>query len=91
MPDCELPSSSVDTPGGRYRLDLAYPDLRIAIEIDGKQHEDLDIALGDERRTAHLEACGWTIIRVRSKHFATDLVRALRELRRTLTESPVDR
>jgi hypothetical protein len=81
----------VVTAGGRFRLDLAYPERKIAIEVDGVQHEDLDIVPADQRRTALLEDCGWTVIRVRSKHLATDLPRALRALESLLSENPVDR
>lgn len=79
----------VTTGGGRFRLDIAYPDQRIAVEVDGAQHDDLDVAPGDRRRTRLLEACGWTVIRVRSKHLATDLTRVLRELRALLAGNSV--
>ncbi len=82
----------VETSGGRFRLDLAYPTHKIAIEVDGEQHEeDADVVMGDRRRTRLLTANGWTIIRVRSKRFATDLGVALRRLRSLLADSPVDR
>lgn len=74
----------VDTPAGRFRLDLAYVDLQICIEIDGRQHEDADIKPNDARRTRALKALGWTILRVRSDHFATDLAEVVRALRRVM-------
>lgn len=82
----------VETSGGRFRLDLAYPAHKIAIEVDGEQHEeDVDVVVGDRRRSRLLKREGWTIVRVRSKHLATDLSAALRRLRTLLSESPVDR
>lgn len=92
--DAQLPAPVlqhwVTTRGGRFRLDLAYPHLMLAIEVDGAQHDDLDIVPLDGRRTKLLNELGWRVIRVRSKHLATDLAKALRELRLAL-ESPVDR
>ncbi|CAN5117308.1 DUF559 domain-containing protein [soil metagenome] len=45
------------------RLDFAYPDLRIAIEYDGRDfHSSLADRQHDERRRAKLRALGWRII-----------------------------
>lgn len=68
----------------RYRLDMAYPDARICIEIDGRQHDDVDLAASDAVRTRHLEALGWTVLRIRSGHLAEDLARVMRQLRTCL-------
>lgn len=46
-----------------YRLDLAWPELRIAVEYDGyaaHEHRKLD----DARRDEDLRRRGWTVIRV---------------------------
>ena len=44
------------------RVDLALPDLKIAIEYDGRWHEaDLQRSL-DNERLARLRAAGWTVI-----------------------------
>lgn len=73
----------VEVQGGtRYRIDLAFPDLMIAVEIDGSQHEERPAQLADATRDAALEAAGWTVIRIKVKTFATDLVRALETVRR---------
>lgn len=72
---------------GRFRLDLAWPELLIAVEVDGTQHEDLDIRGRDARRTEALELLGWTILRVRTQHLATDLARVLTQLRNLVSAS----
>lgn len=74
----------VATADGSFRLDLAYPSHRIAIEIDGVQHEDRDVTVNDQRRTALLRSLGWTVIRIRARHLASDLPGALRHLREAL-------
>jgi hypothetical protein len=46
-----------------YRLDLAYPELRLAIEYDGVEfHTSAEDRERDERRRAHLRRLGWTIV-----------------------------
>ncbi len=54
-----------------YRLDLAYPRARIAIEYDGRDHHTsaADRAR-DEARRAWLRAHGWTVIVVDASDFA---------------------
>jgi len=47
--------------GHRYRIDLAYPDLKIAIELDGRGHElQFD---EDPIRANRLETAGWLVLR----------------------------
>lgn len=75
----------VETASGSFRLDLAYPERRIAVEVDGRQHAEGDAPADDAARTAALERLGWTVIRIRSQFLATDLVTALAHLRRILT------
>jgi very-short-patch-repair endonuclease len=65
--------------GTRYRLDLAFPDRMIAVEVDGSQHEERPAQEADAIRDAALEALGWTVIRIRST-FTADLARAIQIL-----------
>ena len=56
--------------GIAYYVDLAYPEVRIAIEYDGVEHvTDADRVKRDHRKSAVLTAEGWTVIRV----YAEDL------------------
>lgn len=48
---------------GVYIVDFACPAKKLVIELDGSQHGDHEIAGRDARRTAFLEANGWTVIR----------------------------
>jgi hypothetical protein len=45
------------------RLDLAYPDLKLAIEYEGDHHRDRDAFQRDLRRVNRLRALGWTVLR----------------------------
>ncbi|MGO2749333.1 MAG: endonuclease domain-containing protein [Pseudoclavibacter sp.] len=51
---------------GRFlgRVDLAYPELRIAIEYDGKHHWTEQQALKDIARINRIQQAGWLVIRV---------------------------
>lgn len=49
---------------GRYRLDFAFPDVMIAIEVDGWHHGRPDTMLRDAERDRTLRSHGWTVLRV---------------------------
>lgn len=54
-----------------YRLDLAYPHARIAVEYDGAEHHTtVEDRQRDEVRRAWLRAQGWTVIVVRADALA---------------------
>ena len=45
------------------RLDLAYPDRKLAIEYEGDHHRDRSTFQRDLRRMNRLRALGWTVLR----------------------------
>lgn len=53
-----------DDDGFVGRVDLAYPELRIAIEYDGLWHADRRAFLADRRRLNRLVAAGWVVVHV---------------------------
>ncbi|WP_271984486.1 endonuclease domain-containing protein [Pseudoclavibacter terrae] len=57
---------------GRFlgRVDLAYPELRIAIEYDGKHHWTEEQALKDIARINRIQQAGWLVIRVTRKQLS---------------------
>lgn len=49
---------------GEYRIDFAYPELKIAIEVDGYAfHSGLEAHQRDRDRQNYLVSHGWTILR----------------------------
>jgi very-short-patch-repair endonuclease len=58
-----LPTPHVQFPVGRYRLDLAYPEVLLGIEYDGAHHRDADQARRDLVREAELGQAGWRVLR----------------------------
>jgi very-short-patch-repair endonuclease len=54
----------VTGPGFRSRVDFAYPELRIVIEVDGWRFHATRAAFeADRQRDAMLESAGWTVLR----------------------------
>ena len=70
----------VGTDVGRFRLDMAYPDLMIAVEVDGSQHLDAAARDADRVRDAALASLGWTVLRIRVGTLASDLARVIRTI-----------
>jgi very-short-patch-repair endonuclease len=58
-----LPVPVLQHPVGPYLLDLAYPEIRLAIEYDGGAHRTQERAMRDLDRQAYLSAAGWTVLR----------------------------
>lgn len=76
------------TSGSRViaRVDLALPELKIAIEYDGRWHEDDAQRALDNDRLASLRAAGWTVIIV-----TAELLRDHRRLIATVTAAVAER
>ena len=56
---------------GRFvaRLDLAYPEKRVALEVDGFRFHDTRDSFDAERaRGNELQAIGWKVLRITSEH-----------------------
>ncbi|WP_026909888.1 DUF559 domain-containing protein [Patulibacter minatonensis] len=67
--------------GRRYRIDFVWPDLRIAVEADGRSaHERAAAFAEDRRRDADLGAAGWLPMRFTRTQVLTDPIRVGRDL-----------
>jgi len=53
---------------GRFlgRADLAWPEQRVLVEVDGDVHRERDVFVNDLRRQNELIAAGWTVLRFTS-------------------------
>jgi hypothetical protein len=70
-----------------YRLDLSYPDLRIAIEYDGRQHADSTRQwTRDVARREELDTLGWRLLVVLSSDVFHGPGRTLERICALLTE-----
>ena len=57
----------VSVGGRQYRIDLAYPEHKVAIEIDGWEYHRSRSAFDDDRTRANdLVVAGWHVLRFTS-------------------------
>lgn len=67
--------------GRRCRIDLAYPDLKVAIEVDGWEHHRTRTAFdGDRARENDLVAAGWRVLRFTSQSEPAQIARVVAAL-----------
>lgn len=66
---------------GRFRVDFAWPELRIACECDGFEHHGARLAWKRDRgRLAEIEAGGWRVVHVTWDDVTREPVRTLDRL-----------
>lgn len=66
------------------KLDLAYPDLRIAIELDGLVHTEPGVFRSDRRRQNAVVLDGWLILRFTWDDFCRHPDRIVTEVREAM-------
>ncbi len=58
----------------KYRLDIAFPALKICVEFDGREwHSSPSQKARDRRRDKHLESLGWVTLRFSGSQINRDL------------------
>ncbi|HEV2146051.1 MAG TPA: endonuclease domain-containing protein [Longimicrobiaceae bacterium] len=67
---------------GRFVLDFYCASLRLAVELDGEVHDDVDQAARDHARSAALAAISIRVIRFRNEEVLGDLGSVLDRIRR---------
>lgn len=60
-----------------YAIDVAEPDLLIAIEADGHGHQAPKVKARDARKDALLRSKGWTVLRFRNHEILHETERVL--------------
>lgn len=83
-------------PIGAFIVDVAFVDLKVAVEVDGKNHWSRDRSVRDIKRDAWIVSQGWRIFRVANSASAdpSKLVDVLKKYvanLNTLSLSPVKR
>lgn len=59
--------------GGKYRVDFAYPGIKVAIELDGHQwHSSKEQFTKDRARQRELELQGWRFVRFSGQEIVKD-------------------
>lgn len=58
---------------GKYFIDFAFINKKIALEIDGRTHDDIEVIEKDTRKNDFLKKRGWIVYRIKwvddNKHF----------------------
>jgi very-short-patch-repair endonuclease len=66
------------TNGKRYRIDIAFPGRKLAIEYQGEHHNDPEQWRKDVTRRAALEADGWTVLEIAADDVGPGLAELVR-------------
>jgi very-short-patch-repair endonuclease len=73
-------------PLGPYRIDLAFPAQRVAIEVDGwAWHVDPERFRADRRKGNYVTRCGWDLLRFTWHGLNAQPDQSITEIRETLT------
>jgi very-short-patch-repair endonuclease len=79
-----------------YKVDIADPTIKLAIEVDGQTHRLKKWKFLDRRKESVLRALGWSVLRFSNQQVMEDLEEVLAEIERfmisksqtTTTSSP---
>lgn len=63
-----------------FRIDIADPVLKIAVEADGMSHKLAAIKESDRRKEAFLASKGWTLLRFWNRRILTDFENVVAEI-----------
>lgn len=66
---------------GKYRLDFAWPHKMRYIEIDGRQHEDIERKESDIKKDNFCKKLGWTGMRVSWSYICQNTQKAILEMK----------
>ena len=73
-------------PVGPYRVDVAFPQLTIAIEVDGLAvHSDADVFQNDRERQNYLVLNGWHVLRFTWRDLTEHPERVVTEIMRAIS------
>jgi hypothetical protein len=71
---------NVDHLPSHYKIDLAFADRMIAVEVDGSSHQSLVGQQRDRKKDAFLAALGWRVFRVRNRQILNDMESVVKEI-----------
>jgi hypothetical protein len=64
-----------------YKLDLAWPSLKITVEVDGPSHQSLRVQEADRRKESFLRSKGWKVFRVSNEEALSQPENALARIK----------
>lgn len=69
-----------------YKVDLGIPEVRLAVEVDGKTHKTKKWRFLDRRKMAVLNFIGWTVLRFWNEEVDQDLNRCVQTVLSTISK-----
>ena len=68
-----------------YKVDIAHPMLRLAIEVDGNSHGVIQRRAQDAKKDALLSSLGWTVLRFSNREIASGTSACAQEVLSTIS------
>jgi very-short-patch-repair endonuclease len=86
LEDAGLPRPVFEHPvlGGRYHLDLAWPERMVAVECHGRDHEGPRALERDPERLNDIRLAGWFVLEYRWRRFIRRPAAVVAEVRQSL-------
>lgn len=72
---------------GPYVVDFYSVQLKLVIELDGSQHQKIDISKYDKYRSEYLSSFGVTVIRFTNEKILTCLQQVVEEIKKVVSLS----
>lgn len=69
-----------------YKVDLAVPDIKLSIEVDGKTHQLKKWKFLDKRKTEILNAMGWDVLRFKNEEIDQNMEEVMKKLQSTISK-----
>jgi hypothetical protein len=72
-----------------YKVDLAWPEVRIALEVDGPSHSSLKRQSQDRKKETKLKELGWCVLRCSNEEAMSRTEDVVQRVRSTISKSAV--
>ena len=69
-----------------YQIDVAFPHLKLAVEVDGGIHRMPVKRIQDQKRQKVLESLGWTVLRFWNHEVTRDIQKVKAALSSTISQ-----
>jgi len=69
-----------------YKVDLAMPEVKLAIEVDGQTHRSRKWRFLDKRKESILHALGWSVLRFWNEEVVQNPIACATEIAYTISE-----
>lgn len=67
VPEYPVPTDGRDGLPTCYKIDIAIPGIKFAIEVDGASHRAIKRKLEDEKKDTFLRSIGWEVTRIKNE------------------------